>query len=335
MRGICKILMLLTLLTFSITAPSYGEDQWLTIKGQAGPGQGKHIVLLTGDEEYRSEESMPALAKILAKHHGFNCTVLFSINKKSGEIDPETLDNIPGLEALEGADMMIIFNRFRNLPDDQVKKIIDFSHTGKPVMGFRTATHAFNLKNPHSPYAKFNWNSTEPKGGWGREVLGETWVNHYGHHKVESTRGLILNSMRSNPITKGVHDIWGPSDVYGITTLNGDCQPLVMGQVLTGMNPTDPPRLDRDIVPVVWLKNYATPEGKTSRVFASTMGHGGDFLCEDYRRLVVNGVYWCLNLEAQIPDKNNVELVGEYKPNDIGNGGHKKGVFPKDLALKE
>ena len=77
-----------------------------------GHAKGKNIVLISGDEEYRSEESLPQLAKILSTYHGFRCTVLFAINPKDGTIDPNQLDNIPGLEALDSADLMVILTRF-------------------------------------------------------------------------------------------------------------------------------------------------------------------------------------------------------------------------------
>ncbi|NMC22107.1 MAG: hypothetical protein GYA33_17000, partial [Thermogutta sp.] len=74
------------------------EDQWVTYEGGEGPGKGKHIVLVSGDEEYRSEEALPMLGKILAKRHGFRCTVLFAIDPETGEIDPLNVTNIAGLE---------------------------------------------------------------------------------------------------------------------------------------------------------------------------------------------------------------------------------------------
>src|SRR5688572_26712093 len=80
----------------------------LVFEGTAGPGQGKHIVFLAGDHEYRSEESLPALARILAKHHGFKCTVLFNIDKDSGEIVAGN-SNMPGMEALDTADLAVVF----------------------------------------------------------------------------------------------------------------------------------------------------------------------------------------------------------------------------------
>ena len=307
---------------------------WVVFEGTEGPGKGKHIVFLIGDEEYRSEDSMPQLAKILAVHQGFKCTVLFAVNKETGEIDPQTLDNIPGLEALKTADLMVMFLRFRELPDEQMKCIIDYTNSGKPVVGLRTSTHAFNYrKNNNSPYAKYSFRDKQFDGGYGRQVLGETWINHYGRHQRESTRGLVAEGMENHPIVTGIDDIWGESDVYGITTLSGDSKPLVMGQVLSGMDPKDKPNPDKKLVPVAWTKSYTGEEGKTSRIFTTTMGHSFDLKNEGFRRLLVNACYWAMAMEDKIPAKSKVDIVGEYNPNRIGMGGHKKGLKPSDHKL--
>ena len=184
------------------------DDPWVVFEGKDGPGKGKHIVFVSGDEEYRSEELMPQLAKILAVHHGFKCTVLFAIDRKDGTINPKQLDNIPGLEAMKTADLMVIFTRFRDLPDDQMKFIVDYLNSGKPVLGLRTATHAFHFQK-NKMYAKYSFNSKEWPGGFGRQVLGETWINHYGTHQKESTRGLIAKGMEGQPIVRGCEDVLG------------------------------------------------------------------------------------------------------------------------------
>jgi len=308
------------------------DDPWVVYEGREGPGVGKHIVLIAGDDEYRSEELIPQLAKILATHHGFKCTVLFAINPATGEIDPATQDNIPGLEALKTADLMIMFLRFRDLPDDQMKHIIDYANSGRPMMSLRTNTHPFNFrKHKDGPYAKWTWNSANPKGGFGRQVFGETWVSHYGVHNKESTRGIIAEDAKDHPIVRGCEDIWGPSDVYGLTTLEGDCKPLIMGQVLTGMKPTDPPNPAKKLVPVAWIKTYTGESGKPARVFTTTMGHAGDLLSEGFRRLLVNAAYWCVGMEDRIPPRAKVDFVGKYEPTPIGFGNHRKGVKPADL----
>jgi len=274
------------------------------------------------------------LVKVLAEDHGITCTVLFSINPESGEIDPEVQTNISGLHQLESADMMVLFTRFRELPDEQMKHIVDYTNAGKPVMGLRTATHAFSYsRNLDSPYAKYSFNNKKFEGGYGRQVLGETWVNHHGHHGRESTRGVIDETMRDHSILKGVEDLWGPSDVYGITELAGDAQVLVHGQVLVGMEPTAAPKLDTVTMPMAWIKTYTGDEGHTSRVFNTTMGASVDLESEGLRRLLVNGCYWCLGMEEAIPAKSVVEYVGEYTPTFFGFGTFKRGVRPEDHVM--
>ena len=317
-----------------LASHAQSEKPWVTYEGPAGPGKGKHIVFVTGDEEYRSEESMPQMAKVLAMRHGFRCTVLWAVNRETGEIDPQTLDNIPGLAALDTADLMVLFVRFRELPDDQMKHIVDYTNTGKPILGLRTATHAFRyVTRPDSPYAKYSFNGEDYRGGYGRQVLGETWVAHYGAHNKESTRGIVVPGMEAHPIVRGCEDIWGPSDVYALTTLSGDSQPLVLGQVLHGMRPDDGPRQDKKPIPVAWTKTYTGTSGRAARVFATTMGHAFDFKSEGFRRLLVNACYWCLGLEDGLPARSDVGLVGEYDPNDIGVGKHKRGFKPSGYGL--
>jgi len=319
--------------TSMCSSPAKAEDPWVVLEGKEGPGKGKHIVLVAGDDEYRSEELIPQLGKVLAVHQGFKCTVLFAVNKQSGEVDPTTLDNIPGLEALKTADLMILFLRFRDLPDDQMKLIMDYTNSGKPVIGLRTSTHAFNIK-PGKTYSQWSFRAGgATQGGYGRQVFGETWINHYGHHNRESTRGLVAKGMEDHPIVKGCEDIWGPSDVYAITTLHGDCKPVIMGQVLSGMEPKDAPNEQKKPVPVAWIKTYTGTAGKAARIFTTTMGHGGDLQSEGFRRLLVNASFWCMGMEDQIPDRAKVDFVGDYKPNNIGMNGHKKGIKPADHKL--
>ena len=221
--------MLLPVASARAQAESTSGSSWVRYEGKAGPGLGKHVVFVTGDEEYRSEEAMPMLAKILAVHHGFTTTVLFAVDADTGEINPENQTNIPGLEVLDDADLMVLFTRFRELPDADMKHIIDFTNSGKPIIGLRTSTHPFNYsRNPDSPYAKWSWRSESPAGGYGQFVFGETWVNHHGHHKVESTRGLVNGVVASHPVLQGVVDVWGTTDVYGIRSLPADAESIAL-----------------------------------------------------------------------------------------------------------
>jgi hypothetical protein len=333
--------MAAALTTFALLAtvpPARADNPWITLEGAGGPGAGKRVVLVSGDEEYRSEEALPQLAKILAKRHGFTCTVLFAVDDH-GAIDPNRGDNIPGLEALDTADLMVIFTRFRDLPDDQMKHIVDYVESGRPVVGLRTATHAFNF-NKHKGYARYSFNSKEKDwdGGFGRQVLGETWISHHGQHGTQSTRGIIAPGAEDHPILRGLKDgdVWGPTDVYGVRLpLPGDSRPLLLGQVLEGMKPTDKPvsgKPNDPMMPIAWVKSYKGASGRTGRVFTTTMGASQDLLSEGTRRMLVNACYWAVGLEDRIVPTSDVGLVGTFEPLPFRFGGFKKGVRPSDLA---
>jgi hypothetical protein len=328
-----------SLLLLSALSAAHAADPWVVYEGGDGPGKGKHVVLVSGDEEYRSEEALPQLGKILARHHGFKCTVLFAIDKKNGTINPNQNDNIPGLEALKTADLMILFTRFRNLPDEQLQHIHDYLQAGKPIIGLRTATHAFRL-SPKSKFARWDWHSKEWPGGFGRHILGETWISHHGHHGGESTRGIIEKDAGDHPIVRGIKDgdIWGPTDVYGVRLpLPDGCKPLVLGQVVAGMKPTDKPvegKKNDPMMPIAWVKTYEVAESKPGRVFTSTMGSSQDLESLGFRRLLVNASYWAVGLESKIPQRTRVDLVGEYKPSPFRGDGFRKGMKPEDYAVK-
>jgi len=343
-NSFCKIVAVAALAVLSnvgikVEGQAEAADLWISFPGGDGPGKGKHVVLVSGDEEYRSEEGLPQLAKILSKHHGFRCTVVFAINAETGEIDPNQSSNIPGLEALDTADLMVIATRFRDLPDDQMKHIVDYFESGRPVIGMRTATHAFNIK-PGKTYSKYTWTSTE-KGyekGFGKQVLGETWVNHHGAHGSQSTRGIIKKGQESHPILRGIKsgDVWGPTDVYGVNLpLGDDCQPLVLGQVVSGMKFDDPPfegPKNDPMMPVAWTKTYKSASGKVARVFTTTMGAATDMEAEGSRRMLVNAAYWAVSLEDKIPEKSKVDIVGTFMPTKFGFNGYVKGKKPSDYA---
>jgi hypothetical protein len=329
------------LVAFLFIAGANAADQWVDYKGQDGPGVGKRIVLISGDEEYRSEEALPQLGKILAKHHGFDCRVLFAIDPKTGFINPNNRQSIPGISSVKDADLIVVFLRWRDLPDDQLQVIDDYLKAGKPVIGIRTATHAFKPEgnSKWSHYADpYQGDKKEWSGGFGRLVLGEHWINHHGKHKHESTRGIIAPGAADHPILRGITDgeIWGASDVYTVRLpLPGDSQPLVLGQVVSrkgtydesdpyyGMRPDDGPPLsgakNDPMMPIAWTKTYKVPGGKRGRAVCSTIGASVDLTNAAVRRLLINSVYWGLGMEDKIPENGtNVAIVGDYKPTKFG-----------------
>ncbi len=312
-------------------------DPWVVYEGSSGPGEGKHVVLVSGDEEYRSEEALPQLGKILAARHGFRCTVLFAIDPELGTIDPDNTHNIPGLENLRSADLMIIATRFRDLPDEQMKYVAEYIDAGRPVIGMRAAVVAFRLTSP--TYERFSSRSRTWEGGFGRQILGQTWMSHHGRHGQQSTRGLIAPGAENDPIVRGCDDIWGPTDVYEVRDdLRSDSNVLMLGQVLEGMQPTDKPLAgpkNNPMMPMAWTRSYRGVDGTVGRVFTTTMGAATDLESEGFRRLLVNAVYWCVGLEDQIPARANVETVGTFKPTPFGFGRYKKGMRPADHAFDD
>lgn len=315
--------------------------QWVNYKAKNNPN-GKHVVLISGDEEYRSEESLPQLAKILTEHHGFNCTVLFAQDpEKPGMIDPNYSFNIPGMEQLKEADLMILLTRFRELPEEQMQHFENYLLAGKPLVAIRTSTHAFNFKDKNHPFAHYGWNYKGDKTDWhlgfGKKILGETWYTHHGHHQQQSARGIIAPNAENHPLVNGIENgsMWGPSDVYGIRMPMGDnAQSIILGQTIDRNDPhdkTDPfygmKESDQKIAtmsqskkynpndpmpPIVWTKSYQIPNGKKGQSVTSTIGAATDMVDEEVRRLFVNSAYHLLNLE--VPHKAKVDFVGKYSP---------------------
>jgi hypothetical protein len=335
-------LLILALLTFIASGTAMAQSvqespSWLTYQGTNGPGKGKHIVLISAEQEYRSEQSMPMLAKVLATHHGFDCTVLFGVNDK-GQVDPTMpvypkkgeedkfkRHNIPGLKHLEKADLVIFFTRLLTLPEEQQLQIVRYVDSGKPIIGLRTANHGFRKNLPYKIDGK--------QVQFGDHVLGGSFRGHHGNWHRDSTRGDIVDAMKDHPILKGVKDIWGPSDVYRTYKEGGHlpdgCTALVYGQPLIGREQGGQSNPKKEPLPIVWIKNWQTSDGQNARVFHSTMASGKDLESAGLRRLVVNASYWCIGLEGKISDTSSVEYVDEYMPLASGFNYEKLGVVPK------
>ena len=305
---------------------------WLTYAGESGPGVGKHIVLIAADQEYRSEYSMPMLARLLAKHHGFHCTVLFSLNKDY-DVDPtqkirwedkSVTHNIPGLEHLEKCDMVILFSRLLSLPPEQLQHVYNYLDSGKPIIGIRTANHGF---------IEFDYKKDGRKIDFGEAVLGGSFRSHHGRWQQDSTRGIIVEENKDHPVLKGVTDIWGTSDVYRTFKEGGHlpegCLPLVNGQPLMGRNHDDAVNPELIPLPIAWVKTWTGNTGHTSRVFNMTMGSAQDFKSKGVRRMTVNAVYWCQQMEASIDAQSCMEIVGEYTPPDSGFAYKELNIVPR------
>jgi putative heme-binding domain-containing protein len=323
MRSLMLCLLALT------TAPA----AQLVLEGVAGPGRGKHVVFLAGDEEYRSEEALPMLARLLAVRHGFNASVCFSL-AKDGSIDPDAQGSLGMAEALDRADLIVVQLRFRAWDDATMRKFVAAYERGVPIVALRTSTHAFAYpRGSKSEFAKYSWDSREWPGGFGKQVLGETWVAHHGHHKVEATRGIVEPANASHPILRGVTDVFADTDVYAASP-PADATVLLRGQVLRGMQPSDPPvtgKKNEPMQPIAWTRSVQNAAGKTNQIMCTTMGAATDLQSAGVRRLVVNAIYWGLGME--VPAQADVTPVGDYAPSNYDFGGWRRGLRPEMYAL--
>ncbi|MFG0329773.1 MAG: PVC-type heme-binding CxxCH protein [Phycisphaerales bacterium] len=295
-------------------AASETPDDRLTLEGTPGlPGNGKRIVLVSGDEEYRSEQALPMLAKILSQRHGFDCVVLFAWT--DDYIDPNNQSGMRGLDALDDADLMLISTRFRRPTAEQAAHLTRFLNAGKPVIGLRTATHAFTGAGQFG-----EGDAAISYDQFGRRVLGEQWVNHHGHHGVEGTRGVVEEAHADHPILRGVEDIFAPTDVYGVDHLTDEDTILLRGGVTATLDPASPlveNAKNDPMEPLAWLHEYTAPNGETrGRAFCTTAGAAVDFMSEDLRRLIVNASYFLNGLE--VPADANVEVVDPFHPSFYG-----------------
>jgi len=332
---------LVPVLTLSLLLPlAQAEPTSVSYPAKTGPGAGKRVVLLAGDEEYRSEEALPMLAKILSQRHGFQTTVLFSVGP-DGTIDPKASTSLSDGAALEQADAIVMSLRFRHWADADMTRFAARLHAGVPIVALRTSTHAFNGFPADSPWASWNYDN---QGGFGKRVLGETWLTHWGRHKVEGTRGVIEPAQRAHPLLHGIDRIAGDTDVYEAYP-PGDATVLVRGLVLTTLAADSAPAdykkrrstdkveqgVNEPAMPVVWARIHANDNGTKNRILTTTMGSATDLENEGLRRLVVNGVYWGLDL--RVPDKADVRLVDPYEPSFYGFDGFRKGLHASDFAL--
>jgi type 1 glutamine amidotransferase len=290
-----------------------------------------HVVFVTGDEEYRSEESMPMLAKILHRDYGFKVTVCYAL-AKDGTINPNNLENIAALESLDGADLLVLFTRFRKLPDDQLQHIVQFAESGKPMVGFRTSTHAFRYgAGPHA---------AAMDEAWPIKVFGQKWITHHGHfgdgHEL-LTDVTINPEFKEHPILRGVKPFQTYSWLYhvegGGDRLSGDCRRLLFGEA---KKTTHEKELNRFPItnPVAWTKTSRAQSGLPARVFFTTLGHPFDFKQESMRKLALNGILWALGMEDKVPPEGaTAETVGDYTPNNSGFGDKfKAGRRPEPIG---
>ncbi len=328
---------MITVLALAIAAHQTNPPGTATFLPEPANDNKTRVVLLAGDEEYRSEEALPQLARILSKQFGFHCTVVFSIDQQ-GNVDPETTDNQPGIQALQSADLCVMMLRFRAWPDNQMAHFERYVRSGRPIIALRTSTHPFNFK-PGSPYRHHTWNS--PTGGFGKRVLGETWLTHWGIHGTQGTRAVPTPGSINHPVMKGVEKVFVTTDVYEAHPPE-DATVLALGYVTASLKPGSPDAegtkttvfgteqpVNKPPMSVVWTRTNPPGSGLPLKVTVTTMGSATDLLDEGFRRLLVNATFWSLG--KQTPATAPIPLEQPYNPTPFGFGKQKKGLKPTDF----
>ncbi len=315
--------------TAFVAAPMLSAQ--IVYQGGKGAGEGKHIVFIASDHEYRSEETCPALARILAKSHGFKCTVIFGVDEE-GYLKAGS-SNLSGMEALKDADLLVIFARFLNPPAAQMAHLTDYLARGGPVVGLRTSSHAFQIPENEST-ARYSYNSKvkDYENGFGQQVLGNTWVGHYGENHKQGTRVELVDAQKQHPVLTGVPQVsFCHAGAYvgkaaPDFTVLATSQPLVSMEPDAAADPTKPP------MPCAWTRLYSAADGKKGRVFHTTQGASEDILDPGFRRLVINGIFWAAGLEDKIKPDLAIDYIGPYKPSTFKFEGYVTKVKPEDLA---
>ncbi len=310
----------------------------LVYEGEGGVGKGKHIVFVANDHEYRSEETCPALAKILAKHHGFKCSVVFGLDEE-GNILPGS-KQMPDLDVLKQADFVVLFTRFLDLPEDQAQHIVDYLERGGPIAGMRTSTHAFNDQKGKWSILNFDYKGEDYNGGLGKQVFGNTWnkqsgQSHYGQNHREGGVYTAEESAKEHVILTGIESFYGKNGAYK-SQPPADATKLVKVQVLKTFERSDNVNTQKPEVNAGWTRDsYTAPSGekKDARVFYTSIGASEDFLDASSRRYFVNAAFWCMGMEKDITPELKVDIVGGFEPSAyMTDALYRINVKPADLA---
>ena len=242
-----------------------------------------HAVIVVGTHHYSPQKTMPPFAGELERL-GFRTTVI------NPDWDPEKdKRGLPGLEALAQADVALFFTRFLKLEDEQLIHITKYLETGKPVVGFRTSTHAFNYPKDH-PRQELN-------ASFGRDALGTPYLIHLaGKTRIKRVKGA-----EQHPILTGVEiETWESPGTLYLTKLEEGVEPLLVGtgnakrtgKVTNQFGTHELQKTMTDTVAWTWSNKWG------GRTFTTSLGHVGDFSVPQSMRVMVNGIFWAAGLEV-------------------------------------
>jgi putative membrane-bound dehydrogenase-like protein len=228
-----------------------------------GPDDRPSAVFLIGEDEYKTELTLPAFATRELEPQGIRCTFLIA--------DPKSPHDFPGVEALDDASLLVVSVRRRAPTAEQMAIIRKYIDAGKPLVGIRTACHAFDTRGK-APAGHVEWTSFDP------DVLG----GHYTNHHANDRHPVISHgpSEKPHPIVQDVETPFtSEGSLYKVSPLASSARVLLWGTI-----PGQPPE------PVAWVNMNGS-----SRVFYTSLGHPSDFGNPSFRRLLHNAIFWALH----------------------------------------
>ncbi|MHC4890571.1 MAG: ThuA domain-containing protein [Planctomycetota bacterium] len=247
----------------TITSGMFTSRPQFSFKNDKRP----RMVFISAESEYKAAESYPGFAHELEMKYGLNCEILQGSIQKSGE----DRNYISGMETLSKADLVLVFVRRRAFQAEQMQYFRDYLERGKPLIGLRTASHAFDTRGK-APDGHVEWRKFDA------EVLGGNYDGHYGSGPVTTVTAAA--GAKGHPVLAGVQTPFASiGSLYEVSPLSRSAK-----QLLTGTIP------NKEAEPVAWTNTY-----KKARVFYTSLGHPDDFKNPQFRRLLINAVFWAMN----------------------------------------
>ncbi len=220
-------------------------------------------VFMIGDDEYQTEKTLPGYATKELEPLGVRCTFVIA--------DPKSPNDFRGIEALDDADLLVLSVRRRAPKIDQMAILRRYIDSGKPLVGIRTACHAFDTRGKH-PDGHAEWRSFDP------DVLGGHYTGHHANDQFPEISAV--SSGKTHAIVRDVDTPFvSQGSLYKVSPLAAGTQTLLMGAIP-----------GQAAEPVAWVNSR-----DSARVFYTSLGHPHDFETPAFRRLLRNAIFWALN----------------------------------------
>lgn len=240
----------------------------LMVIGFPGVMLGKpRLVMLIAEKEYKTWETLPVYAeRFLAKD--------FEVAVVSGSTEGGATA-FEGIDAVKDADVLLISVWRRTPPAAQMELIRRHIEAGKPVVGLRTASHAFVLRRGEPREGELAWPD------WDAQIFGGSYGGHHG-------AGIVTQIVAPNPghpILKNVRvPFTSHAKLYRTTPLKENAQALLVGSI--------PGQPEQAVA-------YTATHVGGGRAFYTSLGDPTDFENDSFLQLLRNGILWAAGrLEA-------------------------------------